>query len=296
MLRARFRTTASRVQATELAWLDRMRHAELYVYELDRAAFEEWPAVEGQWISHAVVEPHRGARSAISSICTCPPGRAALRARPHAVLGRRRVVGPAVLRGAPPIVLVPPRWHSGVMPDDGELSDINPYDLMESEAARLEFYFGSLRGDDWNEPSACEGWSVKDVLAHLAGGEEYNRACLNDNVGPMFESYAARGVTDVHSFNAIGVSDRKDKTPADLLDEFQRENGETRTKMRERDGEELSTMAGPYPMRWQAWHLASELATHADDVGVPTTHKREQETCRDWRARLRPVRAGRVEA
>ncbi len=172
------------------------------------------------------------------------------------------------------------------MPDDGELSDINPYDLMESEAARLEFYFGSLRGDDWDEPSACEGWSVKDVLAHLAGGEEYNRACLNGNVGPMFESYAARGATDVHSFNAIGVSDRKGKTPAELLDEFQRENGETRTKIRERDGEQLSTMAGPYPMRWQAWHLASELATHADDVGVPTTHKREQETRRDWRARF----------
>ena len=110
------------------------------------------------------------------------------------------------------------------MPDDSELAEINPYDLMESEAARLEFYFGSLRGDDWNEPSACEGWSVKDVLAHLAGGEEYNRACLTDSVGAMFESYGARGATDVNSFNALGVSDRKDKSPADLLDEFQRES------------------------------------------------------------------------
>ena len=118
------------------------------------------------------------------------------------------------------------------MPDDSELAEINPYDLMESEAARLEFYFGSLRGDDWDEPSACDGWSVKDVLAHLAGGEEYNRACLTDSVGTMFESYAARGATDVHSFNALGVSDRKDKSPADLLDEFQRENGDTRADMR----------------------------------------------------------------
>ena len=181
---------------------------------------------------------------------------------------------------------MPSQWHSGGMPDDSELSEINPYDLMESEAARLEFYFGSLRGDDWNEASACEGWSVKDVLAHLAAGEEYNRACLNDNVGPMFDRYAARGVTDVHSFNAIGVGDRRDKSPADLLDEFQRENGETRSQMRHRDGEQMSTMVGPYPVRWQAWHLASELATHADDIGVPTTHKREEETRRDWRARF----------
>ena len=54
---ARFQTSASRVQATELAWLDRMRRTQLYVYELDRGAFEEWPAAEGQWISHDVVEP-----------------------------------------------------------------------------------------------------------------------------------------------------------------------------------------------------------------------------------------------
>jgi uncharacterized protein (TIGR03083 family) len=172
------------------------------------------------------------------------------------------------------------------MPDDSELAEINPYDLMESEAARLEFYFSSLRGDDWDEPSACAGWSVKDVLAHLAGGEEYNRACLTDSVGPMFEGYAARGATDVHSFNALGVSDRKDKSTADLLDEFQRENGDTRADMRRRDGEDMSTAVGAYPVRWQAWHLASELATHADDIGVPTTHKREEETRRDWRARF----------
>ncbi|HTN78225.1 MAG TPA: maleylpyruvate isomerase family mycothiol-dependent enzyme [Acidimicrobiales bacterium] len=171
-------------------------------------------------------------------------------------------------------------------PDDHELTEINPYDLMESEAARLEFYFGSLRGDDWDEASACEGWSVKDVLAHLAGGEEYNRACLTDSVSTMFERYAARGATDVHSFNALGVSDRKQRTPADLLDEFQRENGATRADMRRRDGEQMPTAVGPYPVRWQAWHLASELATHADDVGVPTTHKREEETRRDWRVRF----------
>ncbi len=172
------------------------------------------------------------------------------------------------------------------MPDDSELAEINPYDLMESEAARLEFYFGSLKGDDWDEASACEGWSVKDVLAHLAGGEEYNRACLTDSVSTMFERYAARGATDVHSFNALGVADRKDRSPADLLDEFQRENGQTRAEMRRRDGEQMATAVGPYPVRWQAWHLASELATHADDIGVPSTHKREVETRRDWRVRF----------
>ncbi len=52
-----FHTTASRVHATELAWLDRMRRVELYEYELDGAAFEEWPPAEGQWIARHPVEP-----------------------------------------------------------------------------------------------------------------------------------------------------------------------------------------------------------------------------------------------
>ena len=45
------------MHATELAWLDRMRRVELYVYELDGAAFEEWPPAEGQWIARHPVEP-----------------------------------------------------------------------------------------------------------------------------------------------------------------------------------------------------------------------------------------------
>jgi hypothetical protein len=57
VLRARFTTEASRVNATELAWLEPMRAVRLYVYELDRAAFVEWPEAEGQWISHVPVEP-----------------------------------------------------------------------------------------------------------------------------------------------------------------------------------------------------------------------------------------------
>ncbi len=57
LLRTRFQTTASRVQATELAWFDRMRTTELYVYELPRSAFEEWPPAEGHWTSPTAVEP-----------------------------------------------------------------------------------------------------------------------------------------------------------------------------------------------------------------------------------------------
>ena len=46
-------------------------------------------------------------------------------------------------------------------------------------------------------------------------------------------------------------------------------DAETRRRFRERDGGEMDSSTGPYPVRWQAFHVASELATHADDIGVP---------------------------
>jgi hypothetical protein len=56
-LRALFLTSASRVHATELEWLDRIRATTLFVYELDPQPFAPWPEAEGQWISKEAVEP-----------------------------------------------------------------------------------------------------------------------------------------------------------------------------------------------------------------------------------------------
>jgi hypothetical protein len=59
VLQSTFQTTAKRVQATELAWLDRVRSARLFVYEFDRMPFEPWPDADGQWIARVPVEPLR---------------------------------------------------------------------------------------------------------------------------------------------------------------------------------------------------------------------------------------------
>lgn len=57
VLQRAFQTAASRVQATELGWQERMRSARLFVYELDPAPFERWPDADGQWIARVPVEP-----------------------------------------------------------------------------------------------------------------------------------------------------------------------------------------------------------------------------------------------
>jgi uncharacterized protein (TIGR03083 family) len=171
------------------------------------------------------------------------------------------------------------------MPDEAELTEINPHDLMDEEAARLDSFFSNLDEDGWRARSACQGWTVHDVLSHLAGSEEYNLACLDDTIGPLMEQYGARGVTDMDSFNAIGVSDRADRTHAEVLEEWRAANARTRQGLRAAGDGTISTMVGPYPARWQAWHLASELATHADDIGAPVDEA-EAAARLAWRARF----------
>ena len=286
VLRTRFLSDAERINATELAWLEPIRACSSTCTSSTERRSSSGRKPKGSGPHGNPSSRFQCGRSATSStsmrrpVSSCGSSRALRRSGP-------RSSPRACLLGRPtPVVRSPSRWQSGQMPDDSELAEINPYDLMESEAARLEFYFSSLRGDDWDEPSACEGWSVKDVLAHLAGGEEYNRACLTDSVGPMFESYAARGATDVNSFNALGVSDRKDKSPADLLDEFQRENGDTRADMRRRDGEDMPTAVGA---------VTRALAGVAPRVGAGDSrgrHRRADDAQArggdpaDWRARF----------
>lgn len=58
------------------------------------------------------------------------------------------------------------------MIDDSDLVGLDPYELMDVEAQRLDRYLGTLDDEEWNRPTRCEGWSVRDVLAHLAASEE----------------------------------------------------------------------------------------------------------------------------
>ena len=157
------------------------------------------------------------------------------------------------------------------MTDDRDLQGLDPYNLMDVEAGRLDRYFADLADADWSRPSRCAGWSVRDVLAHLAASEDYNHASLEGSVGAFLAAWGEKGATDLDSANEIGIRELDDRSTDELLAEWRVANAETRAKLRERDGDNIDTSIGAYSARWQAFHLAFELAVHADDVGVPVT-------------------------
>ena len=44
--------------------------------------------------------------------------------------------------------------------------------VLQDEAKEIEGYLAGLRPEEWMKQSACDGWQVRDVAAHLAGGAE----------------------------------------------------------------------------------------------------------------------------
>ncbi|MER6505521.1 maleylpyruvate isomerase family mycothiol-dependent enzyme [Nonomuraea sp. NPDC001636] len=154
------------------------------------------------------------------------------------------------------------------------LRDFDPFDIFDTEAARLDRFFDGLDEAGWARPSRCAGWSVRDVLAHLAGEEAYNHACLDGTVQELLTRVAAEGVTGFNDFNEWSVRQRRDLPVEEVLQEWRTKNGETRERMRALGPDALiDTTAGPYPVGLQTFHYDSEYATHADDVGAPVAQE-----------------------
>src|SRR5215217_7206575 len=125
------------------------------------------------------------------------------------------------------------------MPDAAVLGDLDPYEIMDDEAARIDRHLSALVAPELAAPSRCAGWSVKDVAGHLAASEWYNHACLDDALGPLFERLGAKGATDLNSFNALGVDEYRDRDIDAVLAEWRQSCGRTRSELRQRDGGDL---------------------------------------------------------
>jgi uncharacterized protein (TIGR03083 family) len=157
------------------------------------------------------------------------------------------------------------------VPEAGDLDGLDPYDALDAEAARIDAFLSNLADDDpqWSSPTACAGWDRRDMLCHLASAEEYHHACFADELGSLFEKLLNAGATDLHAMNEVGIRERVDRPPSEVLVEWRDADERTRRLFRERGDGVMATSVGEYPARWQAFHVASELATHADDMGVP---------------------------
>ena len=47
--------------------------------------------------------------------------------------------------------------------------------VLRAEVEAFKTYLSSLPAEAWNQPSACGGWTVADVVAHLNGQDFASR-------------------------------------------------------------------------------------------------------------------------
>src|SRR5260370_17061268 len=96
--------------------------------------------------------------------------------------------------------------------------------MARLELERFLALVTSLSEDEWEKPTACPLWNVRQILAHVTGAaasyarwSEFKR----QNSLKVQRPYRASGLSFLESLNQIQVDDRACATPAALLDHLQ---------------------------------------------------------------------------
>jgi uncharacterized protein (TIGR03084 family) len=77
---------------------------------------------------------------------------------------------------------------------------------LAAQLAELDDFLGSLADTDWGRPSPCEGWSVSDVVLHLAQTNEMAIASAQGRYDEVVASMrGGRTVQDVDEGAALAV-------------------------------------------------------------------------------------------
>ena len=86
--------------------------------------------------------------------------------------------------------------------------------MAHDERVDLADLLDSLAEDQWNAPSLCEGWRVRDVVAHMVSYDDL------DAVGVL--RVVVRGRFRPDRINAVGVREAAPLTTTELRERFRR--------------------------------------------------------------------------
>ncbi len=126
-------------------------------------------------------------------------------------------------------------------------------DLLEAEWASIMAVCATLDDDQWQAPTDCPGWSVKDNVSHLVGIENMLRGAVAD---PPVEQRPAHVRNDFGAFNEAAVAARRGRAGAEVLDEFRSEitsrlTGNERREYASRARGRPLFYTEMFPQRWQ---------------------------------------------
>lgn len=98
--------------------------------------------------------------------------------------------------------------------------------LSQTEYERLLALLETLSGSDWEQPTYCTEWTVRDMTAHLAGSVTGSTSFAEFRRQNIQNPYLKEFADSVDGTNKLQLLERAGKTPAELIAEF-RQNGQT---------------------------------------------------------------------
>lgn len=140
-------------------------------------------------------------------------------------------------------------------------------DLLEREWQTIVELCEPLRDDEWDAPTDCPGWSVKDNISHLIGIENMLRGMPAD---PPIEDRPAHVRNDVGAFNEAAIAARRDRTGAEVLAELRAVVADRITALRALPAEKWDeigpTPTGPGPYRHFMRMRVFDSWVHEQDI------------------------------
>jgi uncharacterized protein (TIGR03084 family) len=147
---------------------------------------------------------------------------------------------------------------------------------FDAETAGLDAFLSNLTDEQWRHPSACPGWSVADVVLHLAQSEESVIASFDhDNAGEPLAAYAEammgpQGDGAVDAIVDAAVAAERPDNPSDVLERWRGSHAEVMTRFRAADpSDRLSWITVPLAARTLATTRLSEHWIHGMDIREP---------------------------
>jgi uncharacterized protein (TIGR03084 family) len=143
------------------------------------------------------------------------------------------------------------------------------FDDLEAEQDRLADILAGLSGAQWATASLAPGWTVRDVVLHLAQGEEMALARLSGAPNPAAQPQQARDGRTVEQIMAALV-EADPATPAEALRRWQQARGPAMDLLRAADPQRrIEWAAAPLKPAALATTRLAEHWTHGLDVNGP---------------------------
>jgi uncharacterized protein (TIGR03084 family) len=140
---------------------------------------------------------------------------------------------------------------------------------LAEQQAELSALLASLTDDDWSRPSRCEGWSVADVVLHLA---QTNEMAIGSAQGRFTEALATltegvQAAGNVDDGADVMVRHQRGAPPASVRDRWQQSADALRAALVESDPHRrVDWVAGQLSVRTLAVTRLAETWIHTGDV------------------------------